>query len=407
MNSDTIKNLEIINILKDTPLFHDVDTIIVEKMSLYLEEISIAKEEIIIKKGDIGNAMYIITKGSVRVHNQGHVITRLKKGDVFGEYSLFDQEKRSASITAEEDSVLLRLDQDVFYLLLAENTEIMQSVIKVLIGRIRHMNELESKLSSSYLKIRKQNEEIEKQNKKIQLKNKEAEKNNKVLHSLNEEKEHLINIIAHDLKNPLASSICVTNIMRDDKENLNKEQQETIDILLSSMKNMNNIIDQILDIQQLGTKNIGFSIEKINLSLIFKEVLNNIGYSIDSKEISVDLNQKNTFALVNKEHSQIALENLLHNYIKYLPKNSSILIDITENNDKAIITIKDNGQGKKKEDIKKLFGVYQNCDNLDFKTWPTAKESIIIKYFEAMGGKLNFVSTPKQGFKTTITLNKA
>ncbi|MEA3504905.1 MAG: cyclic nucleotide-binding domain-containing protein [Bacteroidota bacterium] len=399
-------NLETINILKATAIFNDVSDDILQKISDSLEEIAIAKEEIIFKKGDIGNAMYIISEGSVRVHDKGHVITRLNKREVFGEYSLFDLEKRSASITAEENSVLLKLDQDVFYLLLAQNTEIMQGIIKVLTGRIRHMNELESKLSSSYLKIRKQNDEIEAQNKKIQLKNRESEKNNKKLYALNEEKSHLINIIAHDLKNPLASSICVTDILKSDKDNLNKEQQETVDVLFSSMKNMNDIIDQILDIQQLETKNIGMKIEKVNLSLIIKEALHNFEYAINAKELNINFNQRNIFALINKKHSKIAFENLFHNFIKYSSNNSNLIIDMDENNDKAIITIEDTGEGKKNEDVKKLFGIYQKPQIRDSITWPTAKDSIIIKYFEAMQAKLEFISTPNKGFKTTVMFNK-
>ena len=63
--------------------------------------------------------------------------------------ALLDQEPRSADVTTEEDSTLLKISQDGFYELMAGNSEIMQQIIKLLSGRIRDTNakiqELQSK----------------------------------------------------------------------------------------------------------------------------------------------------------------------------------------------------------------------------------------------------------------------
>jgi CRP-like cAMP-binding protein len=57
--------------------------------------------------------------------------------DVFGEMALLDPEPRSATVTAVEDTALLRLDQASFQELLEERSEVARSIIKVLTRRLR------------------------------------------------------------------------------------------------------------------------------------------------------------------------------------------------------------------------------------------------------------------------------
>ncbi|MCB0807548.1 MAG: cyclic nucleotide-binding domain-containing protein, partial [Bacteroidales bacterium] len=127
----------------------------------------------------------------------------LSSGNVFGEFALFDKETRSASITAEEDTILLELDQDDFARVMSGKADVMLGVLKKLIRRIREMNELEGKLAKSYIKIQKQKSEIEEQHQNILEQKKELEKTNEQLTRLNEEKNQLISVVSHGLRNPL------------------------------------------------------------------------------------------------------------------------------------------------------------------------------------------------------------
>ena len=64
----------------------------------------------------------------------------LKKGASLGEMALLDNETRSADAVAKEDSVLLKINQDVFYELMESNADIMKQIIKLLTSRIRKAN---------------------------------------------------------------------------------------------------------------------------------------------------------------------------------------------------------------------------------------------------------------------------
>ena len=51
--------------------------------------------------------------------------------------ALLDRETRSADAMAEKDSVLLKINQDVFYELMESNADIMKQILKLLTSRIR------------------------------------------------------------------------------------------------------------------------------------------------------------------------------------------------------------------------------------------------------------------------------
>ena len=76
----------------------------------------------------------------------GKFIAKLERGASLGEMALLDHETRSADALAEKESVLLKIDQDVFYELMEGNADIMKQMIRLLTSRIREAN---SKLEQS------------------------------------------------------------------------------------------------------------------------------------------------------------------------------------------------------------------------------------------------------------------
>lgn len=87
------------------------------------------------KKGDLGSAMYFVVDGCVRVHNGDVVITHLDKGQVFGEVAALSSELRTASVTAEMDTILLKLEQDAIYSTLASQPDVARSMIQAMCRR--------------------------------------------------------------------------------------------------------------------------------------------------------------------------------------------------------------------------------------------------------------------------------
>lgn len=129
--------IEKVLILKTVGIFGRVpDTILVEVASL-LEEMELAAGETLFDEGDLGNALYIIIDGRVRVQTEKKVIAERGEREFIGEMSLFDDSPRSATVKAMVHTRLLRLGQEAFNELLANHPDMARSIIHVLATRLR------------------------------------------------------------------------------------------------------------------------------------------------------------------------------------------------------------------------------------------------------------------------------
>lgn len=123
--------LKTVNIFSGTP-----DEILSEVAAL-LKEVRVKGGELVFEKGAMGASMYVITTGRVRVHDGERTLNHLGERDVFGEMALVDSQPRLASVSAVEDTCLLRLDQEPFYKLMDERSEVAHGIIHILSRYLR------------------------------------------------------------------------------------------------------------------------------------------------------------------------------------------------------------------------------------------------------------------------------
>ena len=111
-------------------------------------EVPVRAGEQVFAHGEVGTCMYVIYTGAVRVHRDEFTFAQLRTRDFFGELALLDPEPRSASVTALEDGLLLRLDQNTFYEIMADRVEVTREIIKILCRRLRAQNQQLAALSA-------------------------------------------------------------------------------------------------------------------------------------------------------------------------------------------------------------------------------------------------------------------
>ena len=100
--------------------------------------------DIIVREGEAGVGLYIISKGSVEVVKSfgsanEHVVGTLKGGEFFGEMALFDSHLRSASVRAITDCECLVLTKWDFNAELTQNSHVAMAMLAVLSRRIRNL----------------------------------------------------------------------------------------------------------------------------------------------------------------------------------------------------------------------------------------------------------------------------
>ena len=110
----TDSTLNIAEILKSVDIFSTTSGDVIQQISSAMKVVSVSAGQHIIEKGELGTSMFIIDKGTVKVHDGIYNIAELGPGKFFGEISLLDTEPRSADVTAMTDCVLLQLEQEDF-----------------------------------------------------------------------------------------------------------------------------------------------------------------------------------------------------------------------------------------------------------------------------------------------------
>jgi CRP-like cAMP-binding protein len=133
--------IEKVLILKSTALFSETPEPDLVDTAYLLEEVHLEEGTTIFEKGEVGGCMYIIYKGKIRIHDGEHELAVLNENDFFGELSLLDTERRSASATALEDCILFKLGQEGFYEVLSNNVNVLKAILRTLSHRIRKMDE--------------------------------------------------------------------------------------------------------------------------------------------------------------------------------------------------------------------------------------------------------------------------
>jgi len=123
--------------LRTVPIFEQMPGSELRRVAEMLSSVEVPAGEVIFKKGDPGESLYIVRRGAVSIRDGEVELSLAKAGDFFGELALLDNEPRSADAVATEDAGLVRLHGADFRELMARRPQIQERVLRVLVRRLR------------------------------------------------------------------------------------------------------------------------------------------------------------------------------------------------------------------------------------------------------------------------------
>ncbi|MBI9043112.1 MAG: cyclic nucleotide-binding domain-containing protein [Anaerolineaceae bacterium] len=129
------------NLLKNIPLFHDLDQTDLERISDSVEIITLAKGKELFHEGDQGHHAYVIQEGEleiIKTSNDREILLALRStGDVIGEMSLLESMPRTATVRARTDATLLAVQKEELDHLMESSKSAMQSLFHIILARLR------------------------------------------------------------------------------------------------------------------------------------------------------------------------------------------------------------------------------------------------------------------------------
>lgn len=245
-------------------------------------------------------------------------------------------------------------------------------------------------------------------NKKIKNQKDELEQTLETLHKRSLEKDHILKVIAHDLRNPVTSINALTRLMKDDPA-FDAEQAEWIDLINQASRESIDLIDTIM--QADDSRNLQYT--DLHLHDITDTIKGCVTQSRaraaeKNQLIKVEMPAKPQMALIDEDKIQRVIKNLLSNAIKFSQTGSIILLSIKEKEKHIIIKIKDAGIGIPLHLKHKVFDTFTEARRVGTNNEKTfgLGLSICKQFVEAHNGKIWFSSRENLGTAFYIKLNK-
>lgn len=273
----------------------------------------------------------------------------------------------------------------------------------ILLRLILHLRvkRLENEKRRLEMLVNSQTEEVLTQKEAIEEQNHQLAIQKKSLEELNEEKNHLIGILAHDMRNPLHQIKSSVDILRMKNPDLTAKDGKFLSTIENSVKHLSGMIGKILDLEAIESKRSNVQLEILDLGKVMLTTADNLSDLARKKNIQLHAAVPNEsfLAALDQNFSTQVVENLVSNAIKFSPEGKSIYLSIAKEGEYLHAQVRDEGPGISAVDQKKLFGKFQKLS-----AKPTGGEqstglglSIVKKYVEAMNGEVWCESRIGQG----------
>ena len=235
-------------------------------------------------------------------------------------------------------------------------------------------------------------------NAKISGHNELMEKTLEALEQSQEENSHMMQILAHDMRTPIAGVIGLTSLMLDE-DDLNDEHREIISMINTSGADTLNFINDLLQVQYNKNNLIK---EPVEMHTLLKYCITLLDSKAKEKKQQLTIKTFPIEINISREKIWRVMSNLISNAIKFSPHGSKIHIEMEEKPLSLLIKVKDNGIGIPENLAAKLFNM-----DADVQRQGTDGEksfglglAISKQIIEAHNGSIWFESLP--GFGTTF-----
>ncbi len=221
------------------------------------------------------------------------------------------------------------------------------------------------------------------------------------LERLSDEKNKFLAMAAHDLRSPLnviqlASNRMVKLLPTGDK------LLKPLDIILNSIKSMQNLVGELLDIGAIESGQFELNKLALNLSEVVISSVDSYDDSANDKAIVLIKNVPDSLmAEVDPVRIKQVIDNLLSNAIKYSPHDRKVFISLEKQNKKITFTVEDQGPGIESHQLEQLFVAFKRLGHTT-----TGGESshglglsICFKIIEAHNGRIKHQESESGGSK--------
>ena len=214
-------------------------------------------------------------------------------------------------------------------------------------------------------------------------------------------KSDFLSSMSHELRSPLNAILGFAQLMESDSPAPTASQNESIAQILQAGWHLLKLINEILDLAKVESRQISMSQEPVSLSEVMLECQGMVEPQAQQRNVHMIYPQIDMpyFVLADRTRLKQILINLLSNAIKYNVAQGTVEVNCTENTAGRIrIRIRDTGAGLSPEQLQQLFQPFNRLGQEAGGEEGTGIGLVVAKRLvELMGGTIGVESTPSIG----------
>ncbi|MEA1906027.1 MAG: ATP-binding protein [Euryarchaeota archaeon] len=222
-------------------------------------------------------------------------------------------------------------------------------------------------------------------------------------------KVDFINVVAHEMRTPLAAVIGFNNLLEARSENFTDKQKRYNYNIKDNANKLKLLIDDMLDLADIDAGILTLNYATVQLYDVVSEVLARHQALIAEKNHAIDVDIPRSLAIdCDQQKVMRVMDNIVFNAVYYMGINGNVRISMNDRGNDVLVTIVDGGVGISKKNLPKIFDRFymvdatltRHCDRIGIGL------TLAKGYVELHGGKIWAESEVGEGSTFYFTLPK-
>jgi signal transduction histidine kinase len=216
-----------------------------------------------------------------------------------------------------------------------------------------------------------------------------------------------VQAIAHEIKTPLTAIQGSSELIAEELVP-GPERAEMAGMIYKESKRLADIIHTFLDVERMAAGSLKIEKQSTALTGLCEEVLERARLYASRKAIEIQSEIAPAIVEADPDLLSFAIYNLLTNAVKYSPRNTSIRLDVTENEESVSIAVTDHGYGIAPDEQQRIFERFYRLkrDQKGSEEGTGIGLALVKEIVVQHGGRILVESKPAAGSRFTITLPK-
>ncbi len=212
-------------------------------------------------------------------------------------------------------------------------------------------------------------------------------------------KNEFVQIVAHDLRSPMAAVSGLAGTLHDRWDDLDHDTKLTmLDHIGSSTQRMADLVVDVLDIARIESGELRYDLAPFDMRAVVQQVADDLETGVGTVRIRLALEDELPLALGDERRHRQVVANLLGNALKYSPEDEPVRVSVAVDTDSLVVEVRDHGDGIAEDAQSRIFEKFGRAVERGDATPGSGLGLYICKAMvEAQGGRIWVESTPGAG----------